>query len=160
MPMTGTSGGSGTDTHRRAYALRRHRMRLPMHETGAARWSPAVRPRTYLRVSRRVVGHDGGVDAVDRDVPSLTLDLPAERESVPEAISRAREFAAGNGAEPETGAAISLAVGDAVDNAVRHAIPGDGDVRVMLDVEDGELEFVVSDGVRGVEVWMRFRLDR
>jgi anti-sigma regulatory factor (Ser/Thr protein kinase) len=100
------------------------------------------------------------VDAVDRGVPSLTLDLPAEPASVAEAISRVREFAAGNGAGLEGGRAIALAVGEAVGNAVRHAVPGDGDVQVMLDVEEGELEFVVVHAMRGVEVWMRFPLDR
>jgi anti-sigma regulatory factor (Ser/Thr protein kinase) len=83
-------------------------------------------------------------------VPSVAMELPAAAESVNEARQRARGFAADNGAGEETVAAVGLAVSEAVGNAVRHAYPdGDGTVEVLLDVEDGELELVVTDGGQG-----------
>jgi anti-sigma regulatory factor (Ser/Thr protein kinase) len=83
-------------------------------------------------------------------VPSVAMALPAVPASVTEARERAREFAADNGAGEDTLAAIALAVSEAVGNAVRHAYAdGDGDVQVLLDVEDGELELVVTDDGQG-----------
>jgi hypothetical protein len=99
------------------------------------------------------------LDAVDMGVPSLSLEVLAVPGSVATAAARVGEFAAANGAGPHVVAAISLAIGDAV-TGVSHeeGIEHPGVVRVMADVEEGELEFVVSDGGRGAEVWMRFPL--
>ena len=120
----------------------------------------AVRRRTCAAALRARVGDDSAVDIVDQGVPSLSIDLAAVPKSVPVAIARAGEFAVCNGARPEIAAGISHAVGEAVGAAVRRADPIEpGTVRVMLDIEGGDLEFVVSDEVRGVEVWMRFQLD-
>ena len=83
-------------------------------------------------------------------VPSVAMELPAVPASVTAARQRARAFAADNGAGLRTLAAITLAVSEAVGNAVRHAYPGShGDVQVLLDVEDGELELVVMDEGQG-----------
>jgi hypothetical protein len=99
------------------------------------------------------------LDVTDRGVPSISLDLPAVPASVVLAATSVGEFAAANGGEPAVVAAVSLAIGQAVGTAVRRADPlAPGDVRVMVDVENSELEFVVSDVVRGADVWMRFRL--
>jgi serine/threonine-protein kinase RsbW len=79
-------------------------------------------------------------------VPCLSIRLPAVASSVPAARRRARSFAASNGVTGTTLSAVALAVTEAVTNAVRHAYPVTrGDVQVMLDVEDGVLEVVVTD---------------
>ena len=61
-----------------------------------------------------------------------------------------RAFAAERGASRRVVAAIGLAVGEAVTNAVVHGYDGaGGEVRVEVDFEEGEIEVVVADGGRG-----------
>ena len=110
---------------------------------------------------RRPLGHDGSLDVTHPGVPSISLDLPAVPASVVFAATSVGEFAAANGGDAAVVAAVSVAIGQAVGTAVRRADPlAPGEVRVMVDVESAELEFVVSDGVRGADVWMRFPLAR
>lgn len=155
MPMTRKGGASRADTHLRAYALSRHRTQ-DWRRGGSG---PAVRPRTRGSPEPQPLGHDGGVDVVACEVPSISLDLPAVPASVVFASSSVGEFAAANGGEAGVVAAISIAIGQAVGTAVRRADPiAPGQVRVMADVESAELEFVVSDVARGVDAWMRFPL--
>jgi anti-sigma regulatory factor (Ser/Thr protein kinase) len=133
--------------------------------------------------------------SADLSVPVLSLTVPATAEWVAEIRDRVRRFAAEHGAGALELAAIALAVSEAAANAVRHAYPdGPGEIRVMADVEDAELEIVLVDDGRGfrtglqggpglglglalmrrdaaafeirdrplggVEVWLRFALDR
>jgi anti-sigma regulatory factor (Ser/Thr protein kinase) len=59
-------------------------------------------------------------------------------------------FAEANGAHGQALAAIELAVSEAVANVVVHAYPGGtGDVTVFADVENRELELVVTDDGEG-----------
>jgi len=129
----------------------------------------------------------------DIAVPCVSLAQPATGAAV-RAIRRSiRAFAEANGAYGARLAAIELAVSEAVANVVVHAYPDEpGEVLVLADVEDGELELVVMDdgeGFRpepapglglglglmqqsatafevrdrplgGVEVWLRFALER
>jgi anti-sigma regulatory factor (Ser/Thr protein kinase) len=83
-------------------------------------------------------------------VPSIAIELPAVAASVSAARHRARAFAAANGVGANTLAAIALAVSEAVGNAVRHAYPAAvGAVQVLVDLEGGELELVVTDDGQG-----------
>ena len=83
-------------------------------------------------------------------VPCLTLIRPATAEVVGDARSAVSAFAEANGASDETLIAIAMAVSEAVANVVVHAYAGvPGEVRVDADVEDDELELVVSDDGRG-----------
>ena len=84
-------------------------------------------------------------------VPSVYVELPAIAASVAVARAAVRAFAASHGAGASLQAAIALATTEATANAVMHAYPGDrpGTIRVDADLEDGELEIVVSDHGRG-----------
>jgi anti-sigma regulatory factor (Ser/Thr protein kinase) len=83
-------------------------------------------------------------------VPCVSLVRPATATGV-RGIRRAISvFAEDNGAHGHALAAIELAVSEAVANVVVHAYPGaPGDVTVMADVENGELELVVIDDGQG-----------
>ena len=84
--------------------------------------------------------------AEHRSVPCLAIELPAIPSSVTTVRRRAHAFAARHGASGGTLDSIAMAVTEAVNNVVRHAYRGTaGDVQVLLDVEDGELEVVVTD---------------
>lgn len=80
-------------------------------------------------------------------IESLTLELPAEPESVAEARHAASELARLVGADE---ADVKIAVSEAVGNAVIHAYRGTkrGHIRVKGAVERGKLRFSISD--RGV----------
>ena len=80
-------------------------------------------------------------------IPCVAIHLPAVPASAAVARHRTRAFAAGHGAAGELLGAIALAVTEAVSNVVRHAYPepGQGDVQVLVDIEDGDLEVVVLD---------------
>ena len=83
-------------------------------------------------------------------VPYLTIAghvLPADVAGI---RGQVRAFAAERGASRRVVAAIGLAVGEAVTNAVVHGYDGAGGaVRVEADFEEGEIEVVVADGGRG-----------
>jgi serine/threonine-protein kinase RsbW len=81
-------------------------------------------------------------------IPCVAIQLPAVPASAAIARHRTRSFAAGHGAPGELLGAIALAVTEAVSNVVRHAYPepgGQGDVQVLVDIEDGDLEVVILD---------------
>ena len=79
-------------------------------------------------------------------VPVLSITVPATAEWVAEIRDRVRRFASEHGAGTRELAAIVLAVSEAAANAVHHAYPdGPGEIRVMADVEEDELEIVVVD---------------
>ena len=83
-------------------------------------------------------------------VPYLTIAGYASAEKVAGIRRRVRDFAAEHGASEWEVSAIGLAVGEAVVNAVVHGYGGvGGEVRVEVDVEDGEIEIVIADGGRG-----------
>lgn len=77
----------------------------------------------------------------------LALELPAARESVTHGRRVAARFAGSVGADA---AAVELAVGEAIGNAVLHAYRGgeDGTVTVEGRADEGELTITVGD--RGV----------
>jgi anti-sigma regulatory factor (Ser/Thr protein kinase) len=74
----------------------------------------------------------------------LALELPAQPASVTHARRVAARFAAARGGDA---AAVELAVGEAVGNAVLHAYRGDasGDIRVDGTMDEGALLIVVGD---------------
>ena len=84
-------------------------------------------------------------------VPFLSRVAPATPEAVGELRRAVRAFASEHCVSPRTLAAVELAVSEAVANVVVHAYGAGlaGDVRVEADIEDGELEVVVSDDGRG-----------
>jgi stage II sporulation protein AB (anti-sigma F factor) len=83
-------------------------------------------------------------------VPYLTIAGYASAKEVAGIRKRVRDFAAEHGATEREVAAIGLAVGEAVVNAVVHGYGGvGGEVRVQVDIEDSEIEIVVADGGRG-----------
>ena len=83
-------------------------------------------------------------------VPYLTIAGYASAKEVAGIRRRVREFAAEHGASAREVFAIGHAVGEAVVNSVVHGYGGvGGEVRVEVDVEDGEIEVVVADGGRG-----------
>jgi len=83
-------------------------------------------------------------------VPCVAMELPAIPASVTVARNGACAFAADHAAAGDRIADVALAVTEAVGNAVRHAYPEvPGDVQVLLDIEDGELELVVTDQGQG-----------
>jgi stage II sporulation protein AB (anti-sigma F factor) len=83
-------------------------------------------------------------------VPYLTIAGHVSAAEVGGIRRRVRAFAAQHGASPREVFAIGLAVGEAVVNCVVHGYDGGGgEVRVVVDVEDGDLEVVVADGGRG-----------
>ena len=75
-------------------------------------------------------------------VPYIVLDRAAVASSVGELRRAVAAFAAEHGADGEILERVRLAVSEAVNNTVVHA---GGIVRVAADVEDDELEIVVSD---------------
>jgi anti-sigma regulatory factor (Ser/Thr protein kinase) len=84
-------------------------------------------------------------------VPSVGIDVPATAASVAIARATMRAFAASHDASPDVQAAVALATSEAVTNAVLHAYPTErsGSIRVDADLEDHELEVVVTDHGRG-----------
>jgi len=83
-------------------------------------------------------------------VPYLTIAGHVSAAEVAGIRRRVRAFAAQHGASPREVFAIGLAVGEAVVNSIVHGYDGGGgEVRVEVDLEDGDLEVVVADGGRG-----------
>ena len=83
-------------------------------------------------------------------VPYLTIAGHVSAAEVAGIRRRVRAFAAQHGASPREVFAIGLAVGEAVVNSIMHGYDGGGgEVRVEVDLEDGDLEVVVADGGRG-----------
>jgi anti-sigma regulatory factor (Ser/Thr protein kinase) len=74
----------------------------------------------------------------------LALELPAQPASVTHARRTAASFAESHGGDA---AAVELAVGEAVGNAVLHAYRGDasGEIRVDGAMDEGTLVIVVGD---------------
>jgi anti-sigma regulatory factor (Ser/Thr protein kinase) len=83
-------------------------------------------------------------------VPYLTIAGHVSAADVAGIRRQVRAFAAERGASRRLVAAIGLAVGEAVTNAVVHGYEGAGGaVRVEVDFEEDEIEVVVADGGRG-----------
>jgi anti-sigma regulatory factor (Ser/Thr protein kinase) len=84
-------------------------------------------------------------------IPSVSLELPAIATSVAVARAAIRTFAASHGAGPDLQSAIALATTEAATNAVMHAYPADrsGTIRMDADLEDDEIEVVISDRGHG-----------
>jgi anti-sigma regulatory factor (Ser/Thr protein kinase) len=80
-------------------------------------------------------------------IPYIALDREAVPETVSEARRRISAFAAENGANDRLVADIALAVTEALANVVMHAYPPAraGLVSVAADVEDADLEIVITD---------------
>jgi stage II sporulation protein AB (anti-sigma F factor) len=77
----------------------------------------------------------------------LALELPAVRESVTQGRRVAARFAESVGADP---AAVELAVGEAIGNAVLHAYRGGEQGTVDVEGRVGERELVITVGDAGV----------
>ncbi len=83
-------------------------------------------------------------------VPYLSIAGYVSAAEVAGIRGRERAFAAEHGASEREVFEIGLAVGEAVVNSVVHGYDnGGGEMRVEVDVEDGEIEVVVADGGRG-----------
>jgi serine/threonine-protein kinase RsbW len=84
---------------------------------------------------------EGSIPQADHE---LALDLPSARASVTEARRRAARFAEAHGADR---AAVELAVGEAVGNAVIHAYRGGAEGPIAVDgrVDGSALRITVSD---------------
>jgi len=83
-------------------------------------------------------------------VPYIAFDVPASEASVGAARRAVAAFAEENGAPEDVVERVRLAVSEALNNAVTHAFAGSGgDVHVAADVEDRDLEVVVSDAGLG-----------
>jgi anti-sigma regulatory factor (Ser/Thr protein kinase) len=83
-------------------------------------------------------------------VPYLTIAGYASAKEVAGIRKRVRDFAAEHGASEREVFAIAHSVGEAVVNAVVHGYGGaGGEVRVEVDLEDGDIEVVVADGGHG-----------
>jgi anti-sigma regulatory factor (Ser/Thr protein kinase) len=84
-------------------------------------------------------------------IPSVSLELPAVAASVAVARAAVRAFAASHGAGPDLQAAIALATTEAATNAAVHAYPAhrSGTIRIDADLEDGDIEIVVTDHGNG-----------
>jgi serine/threonine-protein kinase RsbW len=80
-------------------------------------------------------------------IPYIALDREAVPETVSETRRRISAFAAANGANRRLVADIALAVTEALANVVMHAYPPGraGLVSVAADVEDDDLEVVITD---------------
>ena len=84
-------------------------------------------------------------------VPYVAFDVPARAASVAAARRTVASFAEENGASRDVVERVRLAVTEAVNNAATHAFHGAGEVHVAADVEEGDLEIVVSDAGRGFQ---------
>jgi anti-sigma regulatory factor (Ser/Thr protein kinase) len=84
-------------------------------------------------------------------VPYLGFGRPALPETAGEARRRIKEFAAAHGAPRRLQADIALAVTEAVTNVIVHAYPRGsvGTLSIAADIEEGELEIVVTDEGQG-----------
>jgi len=84
-------------------------------------------------------------------VPYIAFDRTAVPEAVSDARRRIGAFAADNGAGPLLVVDIALAVTEALANVVMHAYPPGraGLVRVVADVEEDDLEIVITDDGAG-----------
>jgi anti-sigma regulatory factor (Ser/Thr protein kinase) len=80
-------------------------------------------------------------------VPYLGLERAALPETAGDARRRITEFASAHGADRRLQADIALAVTEAVTNVIIHAYPlgRAGSLFIAADVEEGELEVVVTD---------------
>lgn len=85
-------------------------------------------------------------------VPLVRVDVEARPESVGEVRRWLIGFATEHGADPDQLSRIGLAVSEAITNAVVHAYPpgSPGQVHVVMDLEDEELEVVVADDGQGL----------
>lgn len=85
-------------------------------------------------------------------IPFVAAERPAVPASVPELRSMVVRFAGRHGVGPPVLGAIVAAVNEALTNAVRHAYePAErGTVRIEADLDDGDLEVVVSDEGHGL----------
>jgi anti-sigma regulatory factor (Ser/Thr protein kinase) len=84
-------------------------------------------------------------------VPCISLELAAVPASVPAIRDAIRDFLVEHGASRPIEDAVTLATTEAVTNAIVHAYSGGGagTVRIDADLEEDELEIVVSDDGRG-----------
>jgi anti-sigma regulatory factor (Ser/Thr protein kinase) len=84
-------------------------------------------------------------------VPYLGLDGAALPQTAGEARRRITQFAANHGADRRLQADIALAVTEAVTNVIVHAYPPGrvGALSIAADIEQGELEIVVTDEGEG-----------
>jgi serine/threonine-protein kinase RsbW len=84
-------------------------------------------------------------------VPYLGLNRAALPETAGEARRRITEFASAHGADRRLQADIALAVTEAVANVIVHAYPPGrvGTLSIAADIEEGELEIVVTDEGEG-----------
>lgn len=79
-------------------------------------------------------------------VPYIAFDVTAEAASAAVVRRAVADFAIENGASGEIADRVRLALSEALNNAITHAFPDDGgSVHVAADVEDGDLEVVVTD---------------
>jgi serine/threonine-protein kinase RsbW len=85
------------------------------------------------------------------NVPYLGLTGPALPETAGEARRRITEFASAHGADRRLQADIALAVTEAVANVIIHAYPPGrvGTLAIAADIEEGDLEVVVTDEGEG-----------
>jgi anti-sigma regulatory factor (Ser/Thr protein kinase) len=82
----------------------------------------------------------------EHPVASTMFECEASRHNVSLVRRHAAEFARDHGAAPEVVDSVRIAVTEAVENVVRHAYPGGtGPVALEIDLEDGDLEVVVTD---------------
>jgi serine/threonine-protein kinase RsbW len=84
-------------------------------------------------------------------VPCISLELAAVPANVPAIRDALRAFLVDHGASRHVQDRVTLATTEAVTNAVVHAYPDGpfGTVRIDADLEEDELEVVVSDEGRG-----------
>lgn len=86
--------------------------------------------------------------------------LPARAESVTVLRRRVVDFARRHGVGRHDRDRIALAITEATANVVAHAYPplhGDGTIRYVADLEDGDLQIVVSDDGAGIRTGHRSR---
>lgn len=86
-------------------------------------------------------------------IPYVGFDRPATGEAAGEARLRITAFAAEHGADATQQADVALAVTEAVTNAIIHAYPPGrhGLVHIAADVEDDDLEIVITDDGHGLQ---------